>query len=323
VDAGLVLLHISAAPPRTVWSWEWRSDVSLVLLTAGIVYIFGWLRLRQTGSVRLASFRRLFAYLGGLLTIAIALMSGIDELQPFLFWVHMVQHELLMVVAAPLILVAWPMPFTIWGLPPSLRQYTGRLLAHDRILRSGLDLLLRPVIAFAISTLTLWIWHLPAAYDAALANNWVHNLEHVSFFGAFILYWWVLIGAPPQPSRLPTNASRGLYLLSGATQIALLGGLITLSDQVLYTHYLTVQQLTGLSALQDQQLAGAIMWFPGPLIFGIAAALLMRDEEGREEPYQPVDEHQREASGLESRGQAGAAPAPAQSRDSTRISANA
>ncbi len=323
MDAGLVLLHISAAPPRTIWSWELRSDANLVLLTAGIVYTFGWLRLRQTGNVRLANFGRLFAYLGGLLTIAIALMSGIDELQPYLFWVHMVQHELLMVVAAPLILVGWPMPFTLWGLPPSLRRHASRLLAHDRILRRGLDLLLRPVIAFAISTLTLWLWHLPAAYDAALANNWVHNLEHVSFFGAFILYWWVLIGAPPQPSRLTSNAARGLYLLAGATQIALLGGLITLSDHVLYTHYLTVQSLTGLSALQDQQLAGAIMWFPGPLIFGIAAALLMRDDEGREEPYQPVDELHRGTNGLEARHQAEAAPAPAQSHTSTSVSAKA
>lgn len=276
---GSILLHISTVPPRSLWSWEWRSDVSLVVLIAGLLYLFGWLRLRQAGHFRLATLWRLLAYLGGLLAIVSALMSPLDALQPFLFSIHMIQHEVLMFLAAPLILLGWPMPFALWGLPPYLRRKLGRLLVRQGLLRRGLAFLVKPGIAFALSTGILWLWHLPAAYDAALASTWVHNLEHLSFFGVFLLYWWPLIGAPPQPSPLTTNAARGLYLLAGATQMALLGGLITLSDQVLYTHYLTVPRLTGLSALADQRLAGAIMWFPGPLIFGLAAVLAMRDEE--------------------------------------------
>jgi cytochrome c oxidase assembly factor CtaG len=273
-----ILLHVSTVPPRSMWDWDWRSGVILVLLVSAILYMFGWLRLRQTGQRRLASGYRLLAYLAGLLTIAIALMSSIDLLQPFLLSVHMIQHELLMFLAPPLILAGRPMPFVLWGLPASARKPLARFLVRDAIARRGLAFVVNPWVAFVLSTAILWLWHLPAAYNAALATNTIHDLEHISFFVAFVLYWWPLIGAPPEPARLTGNAQRGLYLLAGATQIDILGALITLSDHVLYSHYLTMPRLTGLSALDDQRLAGAIMWFPGPLIFGLAAALSMRDE---------------------------------------------
>jgi cytochrome c oxidase assembly factor CtaG len=207
-------------------------------------------------------------------------MSAIDQLQPFLLFVHMLQHELLMFLAPPLILAARPMPFVLWGLPTPARKPLARFLVRDTVARRGLAIVVNPWVAFLLSTAILWLWHLPAAYNAALATNTVHDLEHISFFVAFVLFWWPLIGAPLEPARLTGNAQRGLYLLAGATQIGILGALITLSDHVLYTHYLTMPRLTGLSALDDQQLAGAIMWFPGPLIFGLAAALAMRDEPG-------------------------------------------
>lgn len=260
------------------WSWEWRFDVIGVLLVAGLAYTVGWTRLRRRGHHRLARWVPLLAYLAGLLVIAVALMSPVDTLGELLFFVHMIQHELLIYLIPPLLLVGRPLPFGLWGLPGALRRGLGLLLVSGSLLRRGLAFLTRPAVAFGLSTAVLWLWHHPAAYNLALENDLVHDLEHLSFFGAFLLYWWPLIGSPPQPPRLTTNGARGLYLVAGAVQAALLGGVITFADEVVYTHYLTVPRLGGLSALADQQLGGAIMWFPGPLIYGLAAGLTMGEK---------------------------------------------
>ncbi len=261
-----------------LWAWEWRFDVSLVLLASGLVYTLGWTRLRWRGHWRLTLWSRWLACLVGLGVIGIALMSPIDTLQNLLFAVHMLQHMLLIYIAAPLLLVGRPLSFSLWGLPASPRRGLGRLLAWRGLLRRGLSVLTQPVVALALSTGILWLWHIPAAYDAALEDDFVHDLEHLSFFGAFLLYWWPLIGSPPQSARLTTNGARALYLIVSAVQSAILGGLIAFWPQVLYTHYLSVPRLGGLSALADQQLSGAIMWFPAPLIYGLAAMLTLRDE---------------------------------------------
>ena len=106
----------------------------------------------------------------------------------------------------------------------------------------------------------------------------MHDLEHISFFLAFLFYWWPLIGSPPQAHRLRSNGARGLYLLLGAIPTALLGAVIALTDRVIYTYYLGVERVNDLTALADQQIGGAIMWLPGPLIYGIIAILTMKED---------------------------------------------
>ena len=261
-----------------VWAWAWRFDVSAVLLAAGVVYAAGWVRLRTWGRRRLAKGRYLLLYLSGLVVIAVALMSPVDTLQNLLFSMHMLQHELLIYLGPPLLLLARPLPFSLWGLPPRIRHRLGLLFLRKTLLRRGLTVLTRPLVALGISTAVMWFWHIPTLYDLALENHIVHDLEHLSFFGAFLLYWWPLIGTAPQPAQLSTNGARALYLLAGATQAALLGGLITFADRVVYTHYLTLPRLGGVSALADQQLGGAIMWLPGPIFYGVMAVLTMKDE---------------------------------------------
>ncbi len=257
------------------WEWEWRADVSAVLLILGALYVLGWLRLRRRGYHRLAGWRGLVAYLAGLLVIAVALMSPIDPMGEQFFFMHMVQHELLIYLAPPLLLVGRALPFSLWGMPRFLRRELSRLLVQESVLRRGLRFLTRPVVAFVLSTAILWLWHHPLAYNLALENDTVHDLEHLSFFLAFLLYWWPLIGSPPQRPQLTTDGARGLYLVAGGMQSALLGGLITFTNHVVYTYYLTVSRPGGLSLLADQQLGGVVMWFPGPLIFGLAAAFTM------------------------------------------------
>jgi len=258
--------------------WGWRWDVGAVLGLAALTYIGGWVRLRRQGFRRLARYRPLVAYLAGLVTIAVALMSPIDTLQALLFFVHMFQHQLLIYLAPPLLLAGRALPFTMWGLPALLRARIGMMLTPTGWVRRVLKGLTHPAVAFALSTGILWLWHLPAAYNAVLVNGLIHDIQHLTFFGSALLYWWALIDSPPQRAWITSNGGRGLYLALGAVQSAILGGLITFADRVLYTNYLLVPRLGGISALTDQQVAGALMWFPGPLIFGLAAALVMREE---------------------------------------------
>lgn len=264
---------------RMLWGpWNWRWDVGLLLGGLGLAYVVGWVRLRRRGYDRLARPKPLVCYWVGLFTIAVALMSPVDTLQALLFFVHMFQHQLLIYLAPPLLLVGMPLPFVLWGLPAGARMAVATFLRPTGLLRRGLAWLTRPAVAFVLSTVILWLWHIPAAYNLVLVNGFVHDIQHLTFFGAFLLYWWAVIGSPPQTAHITSNGGRGLYLALGALQSGLLGGLITFADRVLYTNYLLVPRLGGLSALSDQQISGALMWFPGPLIFGLAAALLMREE---------------------------------------------
>lgn len=259
-------------------SWGWRADVSLVLLTAALLYGRGWLQLRRRGYHRLARRKGLALYLSGLATIAVALMSPIDTLQALLFSVHMFQHQLLIYLAPPLLLAARPLPFVLWGIPVALRLGVADLLTPSGLVRRSLAWLTQPAAAYGLSTGILWLWHIPAAYNFVLVNGVAHDVQHLTFFGSALLYWWALIGSPPQAATVRTNSGRALFLALGAVQSALLGGLITFADRVIYTNYLMVPRFAGISAQTDQVIAGALMWFPGPFIFGLAAALLMQEE---------------------------------------------
>jgi len=217
-------------------------------------------------------------YQSGLLSIVLVLISPIDSLVDVLFFVHMLQHELLIFLIPPLLLAGQPLLFCLWGLPITLRLKLGRMFALRHPIRRALTLLTTSNVAFWLSVFVLWGWHHPMAYNLALKNELAHDLEHISFFLVFLLYWWPLIGSPPQRSRLLTNFKRGLYLAAAAIQTALLGGLITFANNVLYPHYLTIPRIGNWTALTDQQFGGAIMWLPGPLIYGFAAFLTMKDE---------------------------------------------
>jgi cytochrome c oxidase assembly factor CtaG len=197
-----------------------------------------------------------------LVIIAIAVSPPVDDAADHSFSSHMLQHAVLIFLAAPLLAIAWPL-------------FSGRWRAPLRW--PAVTFLMQPAVAVALSTAALWLWHFPAAYDLALAHPAVHVLEHLSFFGAFLLYWG-LLGGMGAPSRLNTNESRALYLLAGATLTAPLGAILTFSDQIIYTHYAAMLQPGGRSPLEDQQRGGAIMWLSGPLVYGLAAILTMREE---------------------------------------------
>lgn len=193
----------------------------------------------------------LVAFIGG----GAVVVAFSEEVHQSFAW-HMVQHEVIMFVIAPAaVVLAGQIP---WGwLPPILKRLAWFLS--------------RATVALPVATVTLWLWHLPSLYDAALHSDVLHLFEHGTFLVAFMLFWWPLMPRT-SPLVIQTNFGRVIYLSLGAMQGAVLGALLAFADSPAYSFYIQESQ----SPLTDQQAAGAIMWFVGPIFFGIAALIALR-----------------------------------------------
>ncbi|HET7566029.1 MAG TPA: cytochrome c oxidase assembly protein, partial [Gemmatimonadaceae bacterium] len=144
-------------------------------------------------------------------------------------------------------------------------------------LQRAIGILTNPVVAWILSTVLLWVWHAPPAYGLALESETVHGVQHLCFLVGYLIYWWPLIVPPGDVGWLRGNTARAFYLLAGMMQSALLGALITFHGRVLYTEYLHAPGATPASALADQRLAGVVMWFPGAVVFAMAAVLVITE----------------------------------------------
>jgi putative membrane protein len=260
--------------------WHWRWDVIFVLGIFATLYIRGWLRLRATGGE--AKLSQLGFYAIALVAIVGALLSPIDELASYLLIAHMVQHELLIMLAAPFILLANPVPVLLWGLGRNPRVQAGHLLTRQSAIRRVRDLLGWMPVAWSLYVINLWAWHYPALYDAALRVPWIHDLEHVLFFFTALVFWWPVI----QPASLSAPIQHGLrilYLFFAATQDTILAGLIALSREVLYPHYQTALRLWDLTPQEDQIGGGIVMFAVGSTTYAIAILILVNAllDEGR------------------------------------------
>lgn len=254
-------------------TWDLRLEVILVLGISGALYVRGWLRMRQRGRRQLASVWRLVSYLSGLLVLALALMSAIDILGGLLFFMHMIQHLLLLMVAPVLLLLAEPFPFIIWGLPGG--GHIGHTLfsRHSRF-RHGLQQIPSGGLLL-LSVVFLWGWHDPDAYNAALRIGWVHDMQHLTFFIPGMLFWWKIIGAAPRLHGRFSPLARIALLLLMAVANVIPGVVIALASEPFYTYYLTVPRLWGLTALQDQMIGGVLMWIPGTMMYLLAVLVIM------------------------------------------------
>jgi len=202
----------------------------------------------------------------GYVALVIALISPLHAVGEQFFSVHMVQHLLLSLVAAPLLLLSSSMPVLLWALPGRDRITIGRLVGQPGPIRSVLSWLTLPMVAWWLFVGTQWIWHQPVAYDWALDDRWAHYFEHISFFVTAILFWWPVVGAPPLASPLSYPA-RLIYTFLGWLPNSILGAGLTLARAPLYPHYVATAASTGVDPLFDQQLAGLIMWVPGDVLF--------------------------------------------------------
>ena len=207
-----------------------------------------------------------------MLALAVALVSPVDGVAESLFWVHMTQHLLLIAVAPPLLVLGAPQAGLVWGLPRPARRRVARWWHGLPRARAALAWLVRPWPAVTLHSVALWAWHVPAAYDAAVASPWVHALEHTSFLATALLFWWAVLHPRGTLRRVPGLAILALFALT--MEGGALGALLTFSTSPWYASHLATAGAWGLSPLEDQQVAGLVMWVPMGLIYTAAALLL-------------------------------------------------
>lgn len=258
--------------------------IGVSLAFASALYLAGAARSRIRGRAWPAWRTALF--LAGLLAIGAALLSPIDALAHDLFSVHMVQHMLLVAVGAPLLLLGAPVRPLLRGIPRAIRRAVVRPIARSGLVRGLVHLLRHPLVAGALYVGGLYAWHVPALYDAALADEIVHVVEHLWFIAAALLFWSVVIDPEPFRATLPYAARIVFLLLAGAGQNTILGGLLAFSTRLLYRSYEGRPERYGFDAVTDQRVGGAIMWVPGDVIFlgaASAAFFLWLAQEEREQ----------------------------------------
>lgn len=271
--------HAGGEPSIT---WHSRPDVLLVLFLLGTIYTSGWLRLRNRSS-HAAPTWQLALYLLGLTAIFLALISPIDTLASALLSMHMVQHLLLLMIAPLFFLLANPLAVFLWGLPGRIRRRVGRLLARGSLFRRGLWALTLMPVTWSLYVIDLWAWHHPLLYQMALRNDWIHDLQHLLFFFTALLFWWPIVNPAPRLHGIISYGFRIVYLIAATLQNTLLSMAIALPERVLYPFYTILPRLRDLSPINDQALAGGIMWVSGHMylipILVLVYRMLTREEE--------------------------------------------
>ena len=276
-----MLAHQAIAPSDLAGSWTFEPALLATLAVGTLVHWRGRARLgRRIAGPR--EKRRAVAFYTGLLVLAGALMSPLDALAHSLFSGHMAQHLLLMIVSAPLLVYGRPMATLVAGLPAAGRDMVRRSglrgpglrgpNAQSR-LRGTAHALARPVVVWIIGTLALWAWHMPALYEAALAHEPVHVLEHASFLGAALLFWSVVLSSGTRRG-VPRPIAIVLVFASGV-QSSALGAVLLFASTPLYNVHAEGARVWDMSPLSDQQLAGALMWSPPALLYIVVMGWLL------------------------------------------------
>ncbi|MFA7386422.1 MAG: cytochrome c oxidase assembly protein [Thiohalobacteraceae bacterium] len=260
--------HVADGAHGIVWSSLDPWSV-LLLLGMGWCYVrgraIGRRRSRMGGGAR----RDALLFWTGWSVLFIALLPPVDTLGGQLFFMHMIQHELLILLSAPLLVLSRPAGRLLWGLPDRLRDGFVRL-NRKRVVRRAGRWSLSPAGAWALHAVALWGWHLPVLFNASLASDAVHALQHLSFFVSALLFWSALLLSRDR-SR---NAVAIVYLFTTALHSGLLGVLLTFSKSPWYAPYAVTTGGFGYTPLEDQQLGGLIMWVPSSLVF-LAAILVL------------------------------------------------
>lgn len=259
--------------------------VSSLLAATAAAYAGGVARLwRNAGVGQGVRALQGVAFACGCVVIAVALLSPLDDLSERLLSAHMVQHELLMLIAAPLVAMSAPLVAFLWLLPPA-----GRRRAMTTVRAPAIDAawaaVMAPATVWLLHALALWIWHLPALYEAAVESESIHALQHLSFFGTSVMFWWGI--AHGRYGRIGYGAAV-VYVFATAVHSGVLGALLTFSPGPWYPFYGPTTQAAGWSPLEDQQLAGLLMWVPAGGIFiagGMFFFLAWLRESGRRARY--------------------------------------
>lgn len=234
------------------------------VVLAVVGYASGLLRMGANKADRIVGKARRWAFAAGIIALLVALVPPLDVLAEHSFAAHMVQHLMLMLIAPPLLVWGRPGVAWLWALPLAARQAVGRAWASVPALRTIGGWATRPLPVYVLSSLALWFWHLPAPYGWAMSNEVVHAAEHFCFLATALAFWSVVF--EPYGRRRLTYGATLLFVATFGMQNGLLGGLLTFAGRALYEPYAHSVGIWGFTPLEDQQLAGLIMWIPASLI---------------------------------------------------------
>jgi putative membrane protein len=268
-----VTLGALAYHPAADLEFRWTWDPLSVLLIGGTLGLYGWglTRLWRAAGVG-SGINPLRAACFGLgeLALALALLSPLDRLSDSLFAAHMSQHELLMVVAAPLMVVGRPLTAYLWALPVDLRLHTGRALSQPRA-RWAWQFISAPLFVLVLHGAVRWLWHVPALFEGAMRSEAWHAVQHASFFATAALFWWALLHG--RYGRAGYGLAV-LFVFATALHTSVLGALIAVAPRLLYPIYRDRAAALGWQPLEDQELAGLLMWVPSGALFLLGALAL-------------------------------------------------
>ncbi|GAA5534186.1 cytochrome c oxidase assembly protein [Deinococcus aluminii] len=269
--------------------------VSLGLAVLTLLYALGLAVLwRRAGVGRGVAMWRTVAFFAGIAVLAVALL-GLDGQADESFTWHMVQHLLLITLAAPLLVLGTPLYVLAWAAPLAWRRAFAHLWNRRPALRRAVGWLTHPVVVWVLATAVFWAWHVPAFYEAAVRNPGLHALEHLSFLLTNALFWWALLQPPGR--RALARGAAVVSLFGAALQGSLLGVLLAFARTPLYPDYAQKALAEGRNPLADQQLAGLVMWVPSGVVYVALAAVFfvqwLRDEERaqRNREPRPAREH--------------------------------
>ena len=249
--------------------WTWPPYIVAPLVVTALFYAVGISRMRHRAS-RIQILPIAF-FAAGWFSLLLALNSPVHEISEQLFWVHMTQHEILMLISAPLLVLSQPAGPLLWALPQNWRVRVGAI-GKIKIFNRGWLLISAPAGAWLFHATALWAWHAPVLFIATLENDAIHAAQHISFLGTALLFWWALFHE--HGGRLGYGGAI-LYVFTTAIHTGVLGAWLTFSAQVWYAPYLRTAPLWNLTGLEDQQLGGLIMWIPAGTLLTIVALVLL------------------------------------------------
>ncbi|HEY6246134.1 MAG TPA: cytochrome c oxidase assembly protein [Pyrinomonadaceae bacterium] len=253
-------------------TWTFEPLVTISLALTAFLFIAGLRKLwRESGTNRGIRKWEATMFAGGWLALFVALISPLHSWGRVLFSAHMTQHEVLMLVAAPLLVLGRPLIAFMWAIPMSWARQLGAITRLSWFAATWRVVTL-PFVAWLIHAIALWVWHIPVLFDAVLNNELIHTLQHISFLFSAILFWWALV-----------HGGRGwmgygaalLYVFTTSLHSGLLGAFLTFSTTVWYPGYNGLTRSWELTPVEDQQLGGLIMWIPAGLVYAIAGLALL------------------------------------------------
>jgi putative membrane protein len=259
-------------PQELIEAWEFDLPIVVPLIFSLGLYITGVARLWSQTHVGCGIRRfEMACFLGGWMALVIALVSPLHPWGRVLFSAHMAQHEILMLIAAPLLVLSRPVLALLKALPGGWSRRLARAVSAPGW-QIFWKFITRAFVAWLVHAIALWAWHIPALFNATIENDFVHFLQHFSFFGSALLFWWATIHGP---RRAMSYGVAVLYMFTTAMHSGLLGALLSYTKILWYPAYANTTQSWGLTPIEDQQLGGLVMWVPAGLVYVIAALILM------------------------------------------------